>query len=181
MAMWIIINIGWQTYNTYSEAQARGKLALVGIVESKTGVLIKIVLDYCQLVAALAFIKIDPPASVRQLFGIFALGSGVSASAMPVQCLLRWGVLSRTWFYIATAFVAMLGPLLIAVCYWYIRYVCSRIPTWKVRLRASRELRRIAKEQKAAENALQQPPVGGGGAEGGAEAGAEDGEGVGAE
>ena len=130
MALWVVINIGWQTYNTYSEARKRGKQAQAGIAESKTGSLIKILLDYCQLVACLAFIKIDPPPAVRSLFGVFALGSGVSANAMPVQCLLGWSALSQTWFYMATAYLAMFGPGFIAACYWYIRYVVSRFPTW---------------------------------------------------
>ena len=175
MVLWIVINIGWQTYNTYTEARKRGRLALVGIAESKTGSLIKILLDYCQLVAALAFIKIDPPASVRRLFSVFALGSGVSASAMPVQCLLRWSVLSQTCFYMVTAFLVMFGPLIFAAGYWYIRYVLSRIPSWWARILANRERRHLARERKAAEDAIPQPPVRGGGAEGGTEAGAEDG------
>ena len=171
MALWVVLNIGWQTYNTYSEARARGKQAQAGIGESKTGSLIKIFLDYCQLVASLAFIKIDPPPAVRSLFGIFALGSGVSANAMPVQCLLGWSVLQQTWFYMGTAYLAMFGPLFFAACYWYVRYVLSRIPTWWARILANRERRHLAREMKAAEDALQQQRN----AEGGAEAGAEDG------
>ena len=167
MVLWIVLNIGWQTYNTYSEARKRGQRATAGITEAKTASVVKVVLDYCQLVAALSFIKIDPPTAVRRLFSVFALGSGVSANAMPAQCLLGWGALSQTWFYIATAYIAMLGPLLLAVCYWFLRYVRSRMPTWwavgKARYAAWREGGAgVPEEAKAAGNAgddLQPPPA----------------------
>jgi len=75
---------------------------------------------------------------VRRLFGIFALGSGISANALPVQCFLGWNVLEQTWFYIGTAFLSLFGPLLVAACYWLYRYVMSRIPTWNARYAAWR-------------------------------------------
>ena len=159
MAVWVIINIGWQTYNTYSEARARGKLALIGISESKTASVVKVLLDYCQLVASLSFIKIDPPPAVRRLFGIFALGSGVSANALPVQCLLGWSVLEQTWFYIGTAFLSLFGPVLVAACYWLYRYVASRIPTWKARYAARRRGPPNGDGAAAAAAAVPPPPV----------------------
>jgi hypothetical protein len=48
----------------------------------------------------------------------------------------------------ATAFLAMFGPLLFAVFYWYIRYVLSRIPTWEARILENRKRRFLARAER---------------------------------
>ena len=132
MLLWLLVNIGWQTYNTYTDAQQRAR----GVGVSGTASVIKTFLDFCQLVSALSFIKVEPPEAVRRLFSSFALGNGVSANALPVKCLLNWDVFERNGFYIVIAVSAMLLPSIIAALYWTYRYVRSKRNDWKVRFAA---------------------------------------------
>ena len=134
MAVWMFGNIAWQTYNAYEDARARGN----GIAGALTGSVIKSLLDYFQLLAALAFIKVEPPQAVRELYSIAALGGGVGAKTMPIQCLFGWNVYTRTWFYIILAFLSMSLPALLGMLYLGLRYVQSRWRTWKNQCCAAR-------------------------------------------
>ena len=141
IVLWLTGNIAWQTYNVYVDAKQR---ATEGMGEPGTAVVIKIGIDFFQLVGALAFIKIDPPAAVQQLFSVFALGNGVSANAMPAQCLLGWDVYGRTVFYMLLCLASVCVPTLIGLLYWLVRWLRSQAPGWKERCRQARARRREA-------------------------------------
>ena len=141
IVVYLLCTIAWQTYNTYEAAKHRSKL----LGAPGTAVVFKIAIDFFQLVGALAFIKIDPPEVVQQLFSIFALGNGVSANAMPAQCLLRWDALGRTAFYIVLGPASMFAPTLAAAIYWIVRWVRSKKPEWSRRVAAWRSRRSDAR------------------------------------
>jgi hypothetical protein len=131
--LYVLATIGGQTYNTYRDAKER---MLAGAGNSGSAVVVKILIDYFQLVGGLAFISIEPPQAVRRLFSVFALGNGVSANAFPIQCLFKWNVYGRTFFYMFMALASIFGPSLFAAIYWFARWLRSRAPQWKADLAA---------------------------------------------
>ena len=111
----------------------------------------RIFMTYAQTVSILSASKTQPPEAVTKIVATTAsFTDGISASAYPVQCALRWDYYSRVYLYMLTPIAAFLIPLLLAVPLFVIFRICFRPLKMQMRLA---DIEKSKREQHEADRA----------------------------
>ena len=130
----VIVWIAWLRIASARNRSRGGRRSLVGSIQ-------RVLLTFVQTMAILSASSIQPPDEVADIFATTSsFADGVSASAFPVQCLLRWGFYERCLFY-------MLAPLVVILVAFAL-ILPARI-IWKHLVRCCVMRRALAEDTKA--------------------------------